>query len=126
MDILKFLSNLKVKNYYQYLLSLSGALVILALLFDLKAIDNIYILKISVLVIISSIFVWLSEAVIHHINLYLYENSIQEGMELLANKKHIRLNYNKNVFILSIISVIFQLLIWISVIVLSYFAVKKN
>lgn len=115
------LKDFKIRNYYAYLMFSSIVIITLSLIYDLKTIDNLKVIKISVLVLICSIFIWLLEAIIKHINIYSYEKSIQNGMELTADKRGIRLKYNKHVFILSIVSAISQSLIWAFVIVLSYF-----
>jgi len=118
------LKDFKIRNYYAYLMFLSGITIVLSLVYDLKTIDNLKVIKISILVLICSIIIWLLEAIINQINNYSYEKSIQNGMELTANKRSIRLKYNKHIFILGIISAILQLSIWVTVVILSYFVLN--
>ena len=66
------LKDFKIRNYYAYLMFLSGVAIILSLIYDLKTIDNLKVMKISILVLICSIFIWLLEAIINHINVYSY------------------------------------------------------
>jgi len=124
MDILGLFKNIKITNYHAYLMLLSGIILILSLTYDLKILNNLMVATISILVLLCSIFVWVLDQLMQHIANHFYENSIQEGKDLMADKKNVRLRYNKRAFILSIINGIIQLSLWIGISIYSYFLLK--
>src|SRR3989338_7723464 len=126
MDILGLFKNIKITNYHAYLMLLSGIILILSLTYDLKILNNLMVATISILVLLCSIFVWVLDQLMQHIANHFYENSIQEGKDLRADKKNVRLRYNKRAFILSIINGIIQLSLWIGISIYRYFKIVEN
>lgn len=124
MDILDLFKSIKITNYYAYLMLLSGIILILSLTYDLKILNNLMVATISILVLLCSIIVWVLDHLMQHIANHFYENSIQEGRDLMADRKNVRLKYNKQAFILGIINGIVQLSLWFSISIYSYFLLK--
>ncbi|HLG23987.1 MAG TPA: hypothetical protein VI564_03610 [Candidatus Nanoarchaeia archaeon] len=120
MGFADFLKDFKIRSYYQYLLYIGGLVLILALFVEVKGIDNLAVIKVASLVILTSSFIWIFESGVGHIGNYWYESSIHRGINTMP-PHNIREEYNKKSFYLAVTNIVVQTILWASFI---YFVFK--
>ena len=111
MDLVGFLKNFKINTYYSYLLYLSGLTLILSLVVDFKSIDNIYVMRVSIWIIVASVIVWILENTVQHFNRYTYELHLKKSVNTMP-PHDIMSDYYKKAFYIIIGSLTIQVAIW--------------
>ncbi|TKJ17033.1 hypothetical protein CEE44_00675 [Candidatus Woesearchaeota archaeon B3_Woes] len=102
--------NLKINNYYKYLLYLSGIVFILSLFLDIKNIDVNYVRYVCFWIIIVALGTWIFESAISNINRSIYEHCIRKNYPSSMDGKH---GYYKIVRWLVFFSFTIQIIVWI-------------
>lgn len=98
---------MKIRDYYRYILYVSGVILIFSLFFETKGLDNLLVIQSSIVVIIAGLFTWFIDTIFGRTGNNLHEVIVVHERD---NEK-----YWKYMKILSITNYLLQLIIWIFV-----------
>ncbi len=74
----EILNNLKIDNYYKFILYMSGICILFSLFVGSPIVDNTLILKVSISCAIGGLIAWLVDTFFGRVNNAVYENCIRE------------------------------------------------
>ena len=70
----EFFKGFKITNYYQYILYISGVVLLFSLFLDVKELNDLNVRKTAFWAIVSSLGIWLfEEGLVSPVNDYLYQ-----------------------------------------------------
>lgn len=98
---------LKIRDYYRYILYVSGVILIFSLFFETKGFDNLTIIQSSIVVIIAGLFTWFLDTIIG-----MTGNNFHEAIYVQQQDSK---KYWKYMKILSVLNYSLQFIIWLLV-----------
>ena len=76
------LQQLKIDNYFKYILYLAGFILLLTLFLDIKYFDIYYLRKICFWAISFSLLIWILKDLVDNLNNILYERILHSGKDM--------------------------------------------
>lgn len=67
---------LKIRDYYRYILYVSGIILIFSLFFETKGFENSIVIRSSIIVIIAGLFTWFFDTIIGRTGINLHESLV--------------------------------------------------